>query len=316
MARKRRPSSTSTLQPRVARHVEVLVGDVDDLGVELDDVDPRRREVAPGPLRRRAAAEADVEDPARARPVGERQLQVVGVLEARPVRVVLVHAALEGAVEAEVAGVVVLDDRDPVVLRVLRVQDRVAGLRVLERADPLLVALLPVDRRPVPQLRGGDGAALVRRQRDDRAEARDRQRERDAPASTQPLDERDRGGREHQRHGGRGEHLVGAELGDQPERRRERARDRAGRRDREEPPGGPSELVERVRLQPHGDRRDGAEDHALARRRGRSSRAAGSAAGPGSQATSLSSTQSSTKGIASTSSDADASIATSSRGVG
>ena len=38
--------------------------------------------------------------------------------------------------------------------------------------------------------------------------------------------------------------------------------------------------------------------------------------GPGSQATSLSSTQSSTKGIASTSSEADASIATRSRGVG
>ena len=91
------------LQPRVARHGEVLVRGVDDLGIELDDVDLHAREVAPGALGRRAAAEPDVEHPPRLPPVCDGELEVVGVLEARLERVVHVHAALEGAVEAEIA---------------------------------------------------------------------------------------------------------------------------------------------------------------------------------------------------------------------
>ena len=83
-----------------------------------------------------------------------------------------------------------------------------------------------------------------------------------AKRDRQPLDERHRSRGEHQRDGGRGEHLVGAELRDQPERGQERPGDRAGRRDREQPAGGPAQVLERPRLQADGDRRNRAEDDA------------------------------------------------------
>ena len=96
-------------------------------GSSSTSFDSYARKVAPGPLGRRAAAEPDVEHPACLRSVGEGQLEIVGVAEARPVRIVEEHPALERAVEAEVAAGVVVDDGDAVVLRVLGLDDLVAS---------------------------------------------------------------------------------------------------------------------------------------------------------------------------------------------
>ena len=108
-------------EPWILRQREPLPRDVDDLGVELDRLELQVGEVSPRALRRRAAAEPDVERVRRLRPVREREREIGHVVERRHERVVEVHRALEGAVEAEVAVLLVLDDRDRVVRAVLAV---------------------------------------------------------------------------------------------------------------------------------------------------------------------------------------------------
>ena len=113
-------------QPRVARQVEPPVRDVDDRRVELDRRHVDVAEVAPDPFLHGRAAEPDDEDLLRARVVGEPELQVVAVREARGERPLQVHPALERAVEAEVARRAVLDDEQAVVARVACLADREA----------------------------------------------------------------------------------------------------------------------------------------------------------------------------------------------
>ena len=199
---------------------------------------PQLREVAPHPLLRRAGAEADEEDVARRRVVGDPEVEEVGVAVARPVRVVQVHRALERVVEAEVAAVRVVDDREPVVARVLGEDD----LQILRLDDGARVPRVEVavaagaeERRPVLRRRGGERLDVLRAERD-RVEARgdgERARGGRRPRGP-PRARRARGGE------GRGraedEQLLDAELGDQPERRRERPDDAAGGRDRERRP--------------------------------------------------------------------------------
>ena len=234
-------------QPGITRQLEVLVGDVDDLRVELDSFDSHAGEVAPGPLGRRAAAEPDVEHPACLRSVGEGQLEIVGVDEARPVRVVEEHPALEGAVEAEVATGVVVDDGDAVVLRVRGVDDLVARLRLLDPAAAVLGdrcrytgdQFRSCEAATVPPLSGAsETTAPTLAPASTRASANasaSRSTSATAAAARTRAIAADR------------QHLVGAELGDQPERRQERAGDRARRRDGEEPPGRPAEFsIERA----------------------------------------------------------------------
>ena len=117
------PVADVDLQPRVARQPEVLVRHVDDDRIELDRLQLQLREVAPHPLLRGARTEADEEHVARRRVVGDPEVEEVGVAVARPERVVQVHRALERVVEAEVAAVGVVDDREPVVARVLGEDD-------------------------------------------------------------------------------------------------------------------------------------------------------------------------------------------------
>ena len=87
----------------------------DDVRVELDHLQPQRGKVAPHPLRRRAAAEADEEDAPRAGVVREAEVEVVGVEETGSVRVGEPHTALERAVETKEAGVIVIGDDEAVI---------------------------------------------------------------------------------------------------------------------------------------------------------------------------------------------------------
>ena len=89
------------------------------------------------------------------------EVEVVGVEEPRPIRVVEPHPALEGAVEAEVARVGVVGDDHPVVARVARGAHREllaerADRRGVERPGrPLLAQAIerrPVLRRHAPEL--------------------------------------------------------------------------------------------------------------------------------------------------------------------
>src|SRR4029450_4272248 len=81
------------------------------------------REGPPDPLLRGRAAEADHEHLPRVRLVGKTELHVVGVGKPGAERVVEVHPALEGAVEAEVAGPLVAAGEEAVVARVARLAD-------------------------------------------------------------------------------------------------------------------------------------------------------------------------------------------------
>ena len=121
-------------EPRVLREREPAPSDVDDLRVELDRLHLQVGEVSPRALRRRPAAEADVEHVRGLRAVREGERQIVDVVERRHEGVVEVHRALEGAVEAEVAVLVVLDDGDRVVRAVLAVAHAIALGRVVGRA--------------------------------------------------------------------------------------------------------------------------------------------------------------------------------------
>ena len=107
-------------ESRAARELEPAIRGVDDLRIELGHLQPQVREVTPHPLRRRATAEADEEHVLRGRAMGEPEIEVVRVEKPRPVGVGQPHPALERVVEPEVARVVVVDDDEPVVLRVSR----------------------------------------------------------------------------------------------------------------------------------------------------------------------------------------------------
>ena len=289
-ARKRRPSSTSTFSrgsrgtAKYSYAAETTSGSSSTTSICMPG---KSRQVALG---RRASAEPDVEHLLRLPPVCDRKLEVVGVLEARLERIVHVHPALEGAVEAEIAAGVVLDDGDPVVLGVLGVDDLVAALRVLDRPDPVVRSLLAIHRRPVPQLRGGHGRTRLGGEREDGADARTGERERDRQRDRQPLDEGHSRRGEHQRDGGRSEHLVGAELRDQPERcrgtsrrssppsRLRRAGRRSGRGARASAPSGGRQPARPCRARRSGPRRGGSWRRAgsgvardPSRRRGRAS---------------------------------------------
>ena len=241
------PVADVDLQPRVAGQPEVPVGDVDDHGIELDRVQPQLREVAPHPLLRRAGAEADEEDVLRGRVVGDPEVEEIRVAVARPEGVVPVHRALERVVEAEVARVLVVDDGEPVVARVLG-EDDLQILRLDDRARvarvQVAVAARAEERRPVLRRGGGQRLDPLRAERD-RVEARgDGQRAGDGDDRVEPPRQPDepRGGEE--RRGAEDEQLLDAELGDQPERGRERADDAAGGRDRERPTRRPARPLE------------------------------------------------------------------------
>ena len=215
-----------------------------------------------------APAEADHEDPLRVGVVREPELEVVRVREPRPERLADVHPALERAVEAEVARPFAVDDDEPVVLRVARLAngearpDRLRDLRRVELPRRAGVPLA-VERRPV--LRGEALEALagrVGRERADRERGGSSAGDEDGGRDPHALDERDPGGSREQHDRADREHLVRAVLGDEPERGREGPGDAAGGREREQPPGGPAETVERARREADGDRRDGGEDDA------------------------------------------------------
>jgi hypothetical protein len=108
---------------RAPRQLEPLVGGRDDLRVELDGRDLDVLEVAEEPLLRRAAAEADDEDPLRVGVVREPELEVVGVREPGAKRLADVHPTLERAVEAEGTAIPPVDDHETVVARVARLAD-------------------------------------------------------------------------------------------------------------------------------------------------------------------------------------------------
>ena len=219
------------LQPRMVGHREVPPRHVDDDRVELRDLEVERREVPPEALRRGGAAEADDEDVARVRVVGEAEVEVVGVAEARLEGPADRHPALERVVEAEVArAAAVVDHREVVVARVLLEDDVEAAGGVVDVA----AALVPraVERRPVLGRDALEALALLRRDagRGDRGGGRERHRH--DGDNREPLGERDEddGREEHRR--GRGEQLADAELRDEPEGGHERAGDAAGGRDR------------------------------------------------------------------------------------
>ena len=200
---------------------------------------------------------------------------------------------------------------EPVVARVARLADGEAlasepDLGGVELARRLHLALA-VERRPV----AGGGArehgagGLGRERADGERRLRPRRSRGRRPGEPEPLEQRDDRGGGEQDDGADREHLVGAVLRDEPERRRERARDAAGGRDREQAPGGAAEprrcrarRAGRRSARPTPARRSSA-------RRARSPRRAGRGAGRDPTSTTCSSTQSSTTGIASTSAGAE-----------
>ena len=194
-------------------------------------------------------------------------MEVVAVEEPRAEGILEVHAALERAVEAQIARCLVFDDEETVIAGVTRFPDgEPAGderdLGGVELARRPHVALA-VERRPV--LRGEPGEAAAARLGCEGPDCEDRRSGADGQHSgrrPEPLDQsHDRGGGKKD-DGADGEHLVRAVLRHEPERGRERPGDAAGGRDREQPTRRPAEPVDRPCSEPHGDRRDGREHDA------------------------------------------------------
>ncbi len=186
------PVPHADLQARiVARHREVAVGDVDDDGSISTACELHVGEVLQHPLLRRARPEADEEDVPRLRVVGDGEVEEVGVEEARAVRVVDVHRALERVVEPEIARVRVLDDREPVVLRVLRVDDadvRLGDCRArIARVEDRLRAAQPVERRPVLRRSFRERPSGLRRERRGRDPGTDGRRRSQHGRNPHPL---------------------------------------------------------------------------------------------------------------------------------
>ena len=98
----------------VVRQCEVLAGDLDHLLVELDRVDAERRVVAPHALHERAPAKPDDQRRGRIRLDGQREVQVVHVLDVGLERVVERHRRLLVALELELAPGAVLGDAEAV----------------------------------------------------------------------------------------------------------------------------------------------------------------------------------------------------------
>ncbi len=192
------------------------------------------------------------------------RFEVVGVPEPRAVRVVEPHAALEGAVEAEVARVAVVGDDHPVVARVARGTHREL---LAERPDRRGIegpgrALLAhaVERRPVLR-RDAPELPLPRwRERDDECHRPGQGSREDERGRRQAQGERDDQRRRHECGRPDREHLIRAELGDEPEGRHERAEDAPRGRDREQAAGGATEALQRARGEPDRDRR-GRREH-------------------------------------------------------
>ena len=125
-----------------------------------------------------------------------------------------------------------------------------------------MVLTQAVERRPV--LRGGPAQRLlpVGRDRDrERDRACERAREDDG-GGDEPHRERDDERRSDERDGADRDHLVGAQLGYEPERGHERAEDAAGRRDREEATRRAPEALEGTGRKSDCDRRGRRENDA------------------------------------------------------
>ena len=173
--RNRRPSSTSTAtrgSRGSSNHLYAASTTSGSSSTVVISTSPKSRKsrfcVEPPPS-------PTIEDLLRVRVVGETEMEVVAVGEPRPHRVVEVHPALERAVEAEIARVLVVDDEEAVVARVACVADGEAGtgerhLGGVELAGRPDVAL-PVERRPVLRRRALEHApGGVGRERADREE--------------------------------------------------------------------------------------------------------------------------------------------------
>ena len=122
---------------------------------------------------------------------------------------------------------------------------------------------LAVERRPVA---GGGArehrAGRLRRQRPDREDGGAGRGDEPRSGQPEPLEQRDDGGCREEDDGADGQHLVGAVLRHEPERRREGPGDAARGRDREQPPGRPAQPVDLARGEPDRDRRDGRQHDA------------------------------------------------------
>jgi hypothetical protein len=174
-------------EPRAARESEISVGDVADDRVQLDDLKIEAGEVPPEAFLHRAAAEPDEEDPPRPGPIGEGQLQEVGVRVAGAEGIVQVHPALKRALEAQMPRLAVLDHRQPVVARVLRVDE----LEALGGDRDLPLAELPVPGRPVLCCDPRQAPALFRLERNGRPDGRGCERGDDQAGGERALSERD-----------------------------------------------------------------------------------------------------------------------------
>ncbi len=186
-------------------------------------------------------------------------MEEIGVAESRPERRSQVHPALKRVVEPQIAGALVVDDREAVIARVLGVHDPEAV--ALKRARRRLVAK-HVDGGPVLGRGTRESAAGLGRERDDGyggTDGRDRTRERD---ERHPLGQADCGHGSEQGRSRESQQLVRAEARNQPERGQERAGDASGRRDREEPPRRTTRAANRARTKPDRDRGDACEDDA------------------------------------------------------
>ena len=146
-------------EARVARQLEPAVRGRHDLGIELDGRDLQVVEVAPHALGRGCAPEPDDEDLLRVGLVRQPQVEVVAVEEPRAEGIVEVHAALERAVEAQVARRLVLDDEETVVAGVTRLPD---GEPAGDERDLRGVELA---RRPHARARGRAATSSARRAR-------------------------------------------------------------------------------------------------------------------------------------------------------
>jgi hypothetical protein len=200
--------------------------------------------VAPHALLEGGAAEPDEQDPPRARVVGERELQVVGVLVSRAKRIVEVHAALKRAVEPQVPRLAVVHHGQAVVPRVLRVNE----LEALARGDDLLaLAALTEERRPVLGGHAGESPSFVRRKGEGRRDRGCDERRDRRPRQQHALAERDEAGRDEETCGQHPQQLVRAYLGNQEEGRREGADDASRGGEREQAAGGLPQARQRAR---------------------------------------------------------------------
>src|SRR6266508_4427907 len=255
------------LQPGVPRDTEEAMSDVDDYGIELDDLQPQRWKVPPEALWCRSAAKADEEGVAHFRYIRKPEVEEARVDEPGE-GIVEIHRALVRRAEPEKAALLVLHDEDAVIGRVLPEEDLEP---LLGNSDRFLLAADPEGRRPVLGRDADEAAAGGVGCDTDGGDARSRCRDgghnrRDQ----QPLRGRDEHERAEQRRCDYCEQLIGTELGNEPERGGERSDDAPRGRDREETSGGRARSCDGLDAQAHGHRRDHCEQHARRAEKGRS----------------------------------------------